>query len=89
MEVIIETVEVRLASLKLQPSLLNRIKEAQVNNSKRKTLLTMVVSGRKTELNADTQTVIRYGLRLWVPDSNGLRKEVLREAYSSAYSIYP
>ena len=42
-----------------------------------------------TDLNVDEDGTIRYGKRLWVPDEDGLRKEILREAYSSAYLVHP
>ena len=28
-------------------------------------------------------------MSLWVPKADGLRKEVMKEAHSSAYSIHP
>ena len=40
------------------------------------------------ELLADEDGVIRHGKRLWVPEEQGLRKEVIREAHSSTYSIH-
>ena len=42
-----------------------------------------------TELQVDEEGIIRNGNRLWVPSVNGLRKEVMKEAHSSAYSIHP
>ena len=37
----------------------------------------------------DDQGAIRFDTRLWVPDGENLRKEVLSEAHSSAYSVHP
>ena len=75
-EVSVEEVQVRLASLQLQPSLLDRIKEAQKEDPERESLLRIIADKEKTELCQDENGVIRYGTRLWVPDQAGLRKEV-------------
>ena len=87
-EVLTENVQTKLASLQLQPSLLERIKEAQKDDPERVTLLKTIECSEKSELQADEQGVVRYGTRLWVPRSI-LRKEVMSEAHSSAYSIHP
>ena len=42
-----------------------------------------------TELLVDEEGVIRHGRRLWVPEEQGLRKEIMKEAHSSTYSIHP
>ena len=47
-KVLIESVEVRLASLKLQPTLLNKIREAQKLDLESEVLLELIKSGRKT-----------------------------------------
>ena len=73
----------------MQPTLLDRIKEAQRRDPESRELIGVAESGRKTELNVDEHGVIRFDTRLWVPDCDGLRKEVLIEAHSSAYSIHP
>ena len=86
---IIEAVEVWLASLKLQPTLLNWIKEAQRRDPESGELLDVAESLWGTQLNVDKHGVIRFDTKLWVLDYNGLRKEVLIEAHSSAYSVYP
>ena len=86
-EVSVEDVQVGLANLCLQPSLLDRIKEAQKEDPERETLLRTITDSEKTELCQDEYEVIRYGTRLWIPDQAGLRKEVLQEAHSSSYDI--
>ena len=37
----------------------------------------------------DDDGIIQHGGRLWVLDEEGLRKEIMKEAHSSAYSIHP
>ncbi|WRX18968.1 Integrase zinc-binding domain - like 10 [Theobroma cacao] len=36
-----------------------------------------------------TDGVLRYGTRLYVPDSDGLRREILEEAHRVAYMVHP
>ena len=75
-EVLTENVQTKLASLQLQPSLLECIKD----DLERVTLLKTIECSEKTKLQVDEQGVIRCGTKLWVPDSV-LRKEVLSEAH--------
>ena len=89
LEVLTDDVEARIASLKLQPTLLDRIKEAQKDDPESEELLKLIKYSKKTQLWQDDQGVIRFDTRIWVPDSEGLRKEVLSEAHSSAYSVHP
>ena len=78
-----------IANLRLHPALQDRIKEAQATDDERKILLNTIKLSKKTELNVDEDGIIRHGKRLWVPSSHDLRKEVLREAHASPYSIHP
>ena len=63
-EVLTESVEARLASLKLQPTLLNRIRVAQKLDPESEVLLELIKSGRKTQLWEDDQGDIRFDTRL-------------------------
>ncbi|EOY19023.1 Uncharacterized protein TCM_043642 [Theobroma cacao] len=36
-----------------------------------------------------TDGVLRYGTKLYVPDGDGLRKEILEEAHMAAYMVHP
>ena len=49
-ELITKSVKVRLASLKLQPTLLNKFEEAQKQDAESKVLLELIKSGQKTQL---------------------------------------
>ena len=48
-----------------------------------------IQKGKRKELRIDDEGVLRHGDRIWVPEANGLRKEVMKEAHYSAYSIHP
>ena len=76
MEVLTEDVKARIASLKLQPSLLNKIKQAQLQDPEREGLLKVIGESLKTKLCIDEHGFIRYQTIFWVL-GNELRKEVL------------
>ena len=63
-EALTENVQVKPASLQLQPSLLERIKEARKDNPEREALLKTIECSEKIELRVDDQGLIRYGSRL-------------------------
>ena len=42
-----------------------------------------------TELIMDEEGLIKYGRRLWVLNEQNLRKEMMKEAHSSTYSVPP
>ncbi|GKA79543.1 retrotransposon protein, putative, ty3-gypsy subclass [Tanacetum coccineum] len=80
--------EVYIASLKIEPNLILRIKEA-----KKKDELWLVVQnmkkGKHEEFWVDDHVVIWYGNRLCVLDDSSRREFVLTEAHSSPFSIHP
>ena len=89
-EAVLGDVEAYLASLRLQPTLQSRIKEAQLKSSdEREKILWKIHHRNKIELLMDEEGTIRFGKWLWVPDEDDLRKEVLKEAHSFMYSIHP
>ena len=89
-EVVFGDVEAWIASLRLQPTLQSWIKEAQSKSSKEKEqILWKIQHSDKTELLKDEEGIIRFGRWLWVPDEDGLRREVMKEAHSLTYSIHP
>ena len=63
-EVVLGDVEVRLASLSLQPDLQSRIKTVQLCSQERDQILSTMRRSDKTALRIDDVGVIRYGDRL-------------------------
>ena len=45
--------------------------------------------GKRKELRLDDSGHIRFGNRLWVPPTQELRKEIMREAHASVYTAHP
>ncbi|EOY08659.1 DNA/RNA polymerases superfamily protein [Theobroma cacao] len=78
-----------LAHFRVRPILMDRIKEAQ---SKDEFVIKALEDprGKKGKMfTKGTDGVLRYGTRLYVPDSDGLRREILEEAHMAAYVIHP
>ena len=63
-EVVAKGVQVKLASLSLQPSLIDRIKEVQKSDAERTDLERITEESQRTKLWKDDQGVIRYDTRL-------------------------
>ncbi|WRX11364.1 Integrase zinc-binding domain - like 7 [Theobroma cacao] len=77
-----------LAHFRVRPILMDRIKEAQ---SKDEFVVKALEDpqGRKGKMfTKGIDGVLRYGTRLYVPDSDGLRREILEEVHMVAYVVY-
>ncbi|GJW76275.1 retrotransposon protein, putative, ty3-gypsy subclass [Tanacetum coccineum] len=77
------------ASLKIEPNLILRIKEAQKEDSELWSIIQNLEEGKQTEFWVDNDGVICFGNRLCVPDDPTLQEAVLSEAHSSPFSIHP
>ena len=69
--------------------MIERIKIGQKEDVESARLKQKIAKGKWQKLWIDDEGIIRHGDRLWVPDVADLRKEILKEAHSSAYSIHP
>ena len=78
-----------LAHIRAQSSLVERLKAVQEKDPKLKILIEEARSGQHPNFSLDSEGVLRYGNRLYVPDYEGLREAILEEAHSSKYSIHP
>ena len=52
-------------------------------------MIRVIHHSERIELQVDEDGVIRYGKKLWIPDEDGLRKKILKEAHPFPYSIHP
>ncbi|WRX16227.1 Reverse transcriptase domain - like 10 [Theobroma cacao] len=78
-----------LAHFRVRPILMDRIKEAQRKDEFVAKALEDP-QGRKGKMfTKGTDGVLRYGTRLYVPDGDGLRREILEEAHMAAYVVHP
>ena len=89
LEVVTRQVVARLANIRLQPTLVERIKAAQINDPGILGIKQRMEVGKATEFQIDADGVLRYKGRLCVLEQKNLKGELLREAYYSSYSIHP
>nr|GEV50919.1 retrotransposon protein, putative, Ty3-gypsy subclass [Tanacetum cinerariifolium] len=75
------------ASLRVEPDLISRIKEAQKEDSEIWTIIENL--DEQTEFRLDEDDVLWQGTRLCVPNDVSLREALLTEAYSSPFSVHP
>ncbi|PON33012.1 hypothetical protein PanWU01x14_356190 [Parasponia andersonii] len=78
----------RLATLTLQPIILERIKQDQNMDPYLTGLKTKIESGKEVAFQISGDGVIRYKNRLCVPDGI-IRNEILTEAHTTPYSMRP
>nr|GFB58470.1 retrotransposon protein, putative, Ty3-gypsy subclass [Tanacetum cinerariifolium] len=74
------------ASLRVEPDLISRIKEAQKEDNKIWTIVENL--DEQTEFHLDEDDVLWQGTRLCVPNDATLREALLTEAHSSPFSVH-
>nr|GFC60524.1 retrotransposon protein, putative, Ty3-gypsy subclass [Tanacetum cinerariifolium] len=74
------------ASLRVEPDLISRIKEAQKEDSEIWTIVENL--DEQTEFRLDEDDVLWQGTRLCVPNDATLREALLTEAHSSLFSVH-
>nr|GFA41146.1 reverse transcriptase [Tanacetum cinerariifolium] len=75
------------ASLRVEPDLISRIKEAQKENNEIWTIVENL--DKQVEFHLDDDNVLWQGNRLVVPNDATLREALLTEAHSSPFSVHP
>nr|GEY95977.1 retrotransposon protein, putative, Ty3-gypsy subclass [Tanacetum cinerariifolium] len=75
------------ASLRVEPGLMSRIKEAQKDDSEIWTIVENL--DKQVEFHLDNDNVLWQDTRLVVPIDASLREALLTEAHSSPFSVHP
>nr|GFB97554.1 retrotransposon protein, putative, Ty3-gypsy subclass [Tanacetum cinerariifolium] len=75
------------ASLRVEPDLISRIKEAQKEDIEIWTIVENL--DKQVEFRLDDDNVLWQGTRLYVPNDASLRETLLTEAHSSPFSVHP
>nr|GFB13713.1 hypothetical protein [Tanacetum cinerariifolium] len=75
------------ASLRIEPDLISRIKEAQKEDSEIWTIVENL--DKQVEFRLDDDNVLWQDTRLVVPNDATLREALLTEAHSSPFSVHP
>ncbi|KAL0457668.1 UNVERIFIED_CONTAM: Retrovirus-related Pol polyprotein from transposon.6 [Sesamum latifolium] len=78
-----------LAALQLKPDFVDQIKEAQTRDPFLLRMLERMKQGKKPNFSIRADEVIVNGKRVCVPDVDGLREEILREAHNAPYAMHP
>jgi hypothetical protein len=78
-----------LASLEVQPTLMDRIKEAQKIDKEIGEIKGKMLEGKAKGFREDEQGIVWFEKRVCVPQDLELRKLILQEAHDSPYSIHP
>ncbi|CAL8083996.1 unnamed protein product [Prunus armeniaca] len=78
-----------LATLVVQPTLMDRIKECQKKDAEMGNILNRVLEGKESNFRVSEDGVLHLGKRVCVPNDDSIKKEILVEAHSSPYSVYP
>ena len=81
--------EALLASFQVRPILINRILEAQGNNEEVQELIFAISEGKKKDLRVrETDGILMQDKRMYMPNIEELKKEILDEAHISAYAMH-
>jgi hypothetical protein len=79
----------QLANLRVQPTLVERIKVAQAGDPHLQKMKLMVESSAPSEFCIHEDGSLRFGNRLCVPNDPELKEEILSEAYNTGYTVHP
>jgi hypothetical protein len=78
-----------LASLEVQPTLMDEIKEAQKLDKEIEEIKSNMSKGKAKGFHEDDQGVVWFEKHVCVPQDPKLRKLILQETHDSPYSIHP
>jgi len=78
----------KLMAMQIQPTPLEKIREAQGRDPKLHEFREQVKAGLRSDMHIHVDGTLRFGNRICVPKGE-VRQEVLAEAHSSTYSIHP
>jgi hypothetical protein len=76
-------------TIELEPTLEQEIRKGQIGDAKIQEIKDLITEGRGPEFTEDEQGMIWFKHRICVPDIDGLRETILKEAHDSVYSIHP
>ncbi|CAN6725134.1 unnamed protein product [Malus baccata var. baccata] len=79
-----------IANFQVRPVLLNRVLEAQKNNTKSHELIQAMSDGIKKDLwIKDSEGMLMQGERMYVSNVEELKRDILDEAHISTYAMHP
>jgi hypothetical protein len=78
-----------VASLVVQPTLMDKIREAQKGDKELEKIREDMKEGKAKGFRVDEQGTIWFEMRICVPNDSDLRKLIFQEAHETPYSIHP
>ncbi|KAL5831658.1 hypothetical protein ACOSQ4_017012 [Xanthoceras sorbifolium] len=78
-----------VAAFHVRPILVDRIRELQIQDPQLVKLKDEVESGQRTNFLVREDGTVTLGQRLYVPDVEELKREIMEEAHSSDYAMHP
>jgi hypothetical protein len=88
-EILLSGCTAMMANLRLEPTLLQTIREGQLSDAKLQNLRRSIEAGDQTEFDIHSDGSLRYHGRLCVPDDPEIKRQILVEAHQSGYSFHP
>ena len=88
-EVVIGDSQSYLASLSVQPTLIEKIKASQGCDTQLMKIIDKVRAGNKLKFIISNDNVLRFGDRLCVPNDSVIKREILEEAHHSPCIVHP
>ena len=78
-----------ILAMSIRPTLLESIKESQLTDKFTEQMKKKVESGIAVNFVKTSDDMLKFKNRLFVPKAGDLRREILREAHSTPYSVHP
>ena len=78
-----------LATLRVRPVLIDRVREAQGQDEQMLKIKEQVQLGKRADFMISNDGTLPYGNRLCVPNVEVLKREIMEEAHNSAYAMHP
>jgi hypothetical protein len=75
--------------MEIDLTLEQEIRKGQESNKRIKKIKTLIKMGKALEITEVDQGTVWFKSRICVPESDHLRKMILKEAHDSTYSIHP
>ena len=88
-EIVMGDSQVFMASLTIQPTLIEKINSSQVDDAQIVKIIGEVQEGKIPKFNVSNDGVLRFGNKLCVPNDFALKKEIMVEAHCTPYSMHP
>ena len=78
-----------IASFRIEPSIIEQIRQAQKEDSKLVELTSPTEPNGNFDFGVSDDGLIRFKGRICVPNDDALKRQILDEAHSSKYTMHP